>query len=175
MQRYNYYIESADAIRTEEISKYKKEWMSKAIDLLPDGLIKEYPDELRILFQEIFNTYTVSMKKAILNYILRSPDERKRLHILMLPRPVPSSSTKISFNGGYNLSKFKGWHARKTEAEQEIKLKLINNNIVMSSIQSWWQDFSEFSFIRWKGLKRFASASNAIDIDSFLAIQDTYR
>lgn len=46
------------------------------------------------------------MKKAILEYILRSPDERKRLHILMLPRPIPTSSERIALNGGYSTLKY---------------------------------------------------------------------
>jgi hypothetical protein len=32
------------------------------------------------------------MKTAILEYILRSPDERKRLHILMLPQARVTSA-----------------------------------------------------------------------------------
>lgn len=115
--------------------------MSHALDLLSDDLVKEYQNLLRDLFQEVFSSYTLAMKQAILNYILRSPDERKRLHILVLPRPIPPSSDKICLSGGYSTSLHKGWHHRKVSAEQEIKLRLLTNNIVMSSIHSWWYDF----------------------------------
>lgn len=37
--RFFKYIESPEAIKTEEISKFKKEWMSKALDLIPDHLL----------------------------------------------------------------------------------------------------------------------------------------
>jgi dynein heavy chain len=41
---------------------------------------------VRKLFAEIFASYAKAMKRAILEYILRSPDERKRLHIVLIPR-----------------------------------------------------------------------------------------
>jgi len=84
--RFAKYVESAEAIKNEEISKFKKDWMQKALDLIPDTLVQRFSTELRQLFQEVFVNYTKAMKVAILDYILRSPDERKRLHILMLPR-----------------------------------------------------------------------------------------
>ena len=39
LTRYNKYIDSQEAIRNDEISKYKKEWMAKALDLIPDNLL----------------------------------------------------------------------------------------------------------------------------------------
>lgn len=50
MHRYNHYIQAPECIRNEEISKYKKEWMSNALDLLSDTLVKEHSEELRELF-----------------------------------------------------------------------------------------------------------------------------
>ena len=104
------YIDSPDAIRNEEVSKYKKEWMSHALDLVPDELVQAFPDSLRQLFQEVFLNYSTAMKTAILEYILRSPEERKRLHILLLPRPNPSSLVKQSLQGGYSTAKYSGHH-----------------------------------------------------------------
>jgi dynein heavy chain len=60
--------------------------MSCALDLVPDNLLQKFSDEVRKLFAEIFASYAKAMKRAILEYILRSPDERKRLHIVLLPR-----------------------------------------------------------------------------------------
>jgi len=42
IHRFFKYIESPDAIRNEEISKYRKEWMSHALDLVPDDLLSRY-------------------------------------------------------------------------------------------------------------------------------------
>lgn len=106
--RFLKYIESPDAIKTEEISKFKKEWMSRALDLIPDQLLQRYSNEVRQLFSDVFSSYAKAMKRAILEYILRSPDERKRLHILMLPRPIPSSSLRIDLNGGFSTVSYSG-------------------------------------------------------------------
>jgi dynein heavy chain len=78
------------------------------------------------------------MKQAIMDYILRSPDERRRLHILMLPHQVVSAAERQVQNGGYSIGIFQGTHHRKVAAENEIKFRLITNNIVVSSLQNWW-------------------------------------
>ena len=49
------------------------------------------------------------MKQSILNYILLSPIERKRLHIEVIPRKVLCSADRISLEGGYNLMLYKQW------------------------------------------------------------------
>ena len=124
--RYEHYITDPEGIRHNEISKYNKDWVSNALNLVyPAYLLKKYPFSVKDLFQEILDTYTYSMKKAILDYILRSPAERKRLHILMIPREVPTSRDKIAIRGSYSTKIFKDWHKAKVDAENEIKLKMI--------------------------------------------------
>ena len=124
--RFEHYLKDPESIRHNEISKYNKEWMANALNLVyPSYLLKQYSGIVKELFQEVLDTYSYSMKKSILDYILRSPAERKRLHILMLPREVPSSSDKIAIRGGFSKKIFKDWHNAKMDAESEIKLKLI--------------------------------------------------
>ena len=36
IKRMLHYIENLDSIRNDELSKYKKEWMKNALDLVPD-------------------------------------------------------------------------------------------------------------------------------------------
>lgn len=134
VHRFNHYIESQDAIKNEEISKYKKDWMSHALDLVPEKLLSQFNIQVRKIFTEIFANYARAMKISILEYILRSPDERKRLHILMLPRPVPTASMRQLLAGGYSTHQYLGCHERKIEAENEIKLRLLGNNVVISSL-----------------------------------------
>lgn len=41
--RYNHYLEDPDGIRPNEISKYNKDWMSNALNLVfPNRLLKDY-------------------------------------------------------------------------------------------------------------------------------------
>ena len=101
-----HYIDSPDSIRNEELSRYKKEWLKKALDLVPDFLISTFPVEVKMLFHDIFQSFLRAMKVAIMDYILRSPDERKRLHILTLPHLVPTAAERQAERGGYSIVEF---------------------------------------------------------------------
>jgi hypothetical protein len=79
-------------------------------------------------------SYARAIKQAIMDYILLSPQERKRLHILMLPRKIVSSCDKSLMRGGFSLSKYSGQHLRMKDSENDIKVRLLVNNIVSSSI-----------------------------------------
>lgn len=46
------------------------------------------------------------MKESMMQYILRSPQERKRLYINLLPRDVLHSAQRIGREGGYNMTLF---------------------------------------------------------------------
>jgi len=136
--RFLKYAESIDTIKNEEIAKFKESWMQKALEQVPPLLVRRHPESVRALFQEVFASYTRAMKEAILLYILRSPEERKRLHILMLPQARVASSVRHARLGGYSIRKFPNHHQRRLEAEAEIKETLLTNNIVSSTLQSWW-------------------------------------
>ena len=85
IHRFLQYVNNPDYIKPEELSTFRKEWMQAVLDLVPDHLLTDFAAEVRMLFQDIFANYNSAMKFAIVEYVLRSPDERKRLHILMLP------------------------------------------------------------------------------------------
>jgi hypothetical protein len=66
------------------------------------------------------------------------------------------------------------------ETENEIKLRLLNNNLVTSSLQSWNQEFRSFNLIELRNLAQFLptdthQAQYAMDVDSFLAFQEQHR
>lgn len=50
------------------------------------------------------------MKTAIMEYILRSPDERKRLHILTLPHQTLTAAERQASHGGYSIKEYQGSH-----------------------------------------------------------------
>ena len=89
-----HYVENPDSIRNKELSNYKKDWMKNALDRVPDYLLSAYPVEVKLLFHDVFQNYIRAMKTAIMEYILRSPDERKRLHILTLPHQVMTAAER---------------------------------------------------------------------------------
>jgi dynein heavy chain len=52
--RFLRYIESPDSIRNEEVAKFRKEWMQKALDLIPETLLTQYSTLVKEVFQEVF-------------------------------------------------------------------------------------------------------------------------
>ena len=66
--------------------------MTEALLLVSDTLMSEYSGIVKTVFLEIFRDYQIAMKVAILEYILLSPNERKRLKIIMLPKVVPTAA-----------------------------------------------------------------------------------
>ena len=77
--------------------------MSRALAKCPEKLLKSYEDHVRKLFHEIFADYCTAIRKGVLDYILRSPEERKRLYIDLLVREVPTSAERIFREGGYSI------------------------------------------------------------------------
>ena len=55
--------------------------------------------------------FKIAMKKAMLNYVLLSPEQRKRLHVTLLPRNILNSAERIAREGGFNLILFYNWHS----------------------------------------------------------------
>jgi hypothetical protein len=43
-------LDSPEAFRNEEITKYKKEWMQGAIELIPTRLLKQFGKETKMIF-----------------------------------------------------------------------------------------------------------------------------
>lgn len=70
------------------------------------------------------------MREAVLLYILRSPEERKRLHILVLPGVRKTSSERAARLGGYSVRKYGGHNKAMVAASLELRENLLVNNIV---------------------------------------------
>ena len=104
LQRYWHYIMN-DLIKQNEVPRYNKQWMMNAFSLVDEGLLQNESSS-REVFQEIFEDFKVAMKRSMLDYILRSPEERKRLHITLLPREWLCSAQRIAREGGFNTLLF---------------------------------------------------------------------
>jgi hypothetical protein len=158
--------------------------MQRALDQVPEVLLKKFAQEARSVFQEVFEGYGRAMRQAILEYILRSPDERKRLHILVLPRARATAALTYAKAGGYSVTKYAGHHQRKREAEGKIKLGLISYSITSASLLDWWQEFRHFKLLELRNLGQFVverepgrpgGALYAMEMDEFFGFQETYQ
>jgi dynein heavy chain len=75
---------------------------------------------LKDQFQDVFDSYMRAMREAALLYILRSPEERKRLHILVLPQVRQTSALRFAKMGGYDRVKFQDHHRSIMKAKMAI-------------------------------------------------------
>lgn len=182
--RFLKYVDSGDYIKSEEVSKFRKEWMQRAIELLPERLLRRFSREAKVIFQEVFASYVRAMRQAMLEYILRSPDERKRLHILMLPRPRQTAAERHVKEGGYSVVRFAGHHQRRQEADGKLKQSLIAYNVATQALQGWWQDFEHFTLVDLRNLGHFieerhpqkrGAALYAMELPQFFKFQSAYQ
>lgn len=57
------------------------------------------------------------------------------------------------------------------EAETEIKLKLLINNIVMSALSNWSYDFRDIQLVKFKGIRKFCESTGyRLNYDTFIKI-----
>jgi len=134
--------------------------MANALRLVPDILLSKNSEIVKAVFSEIFTGYQTAMKFAIMEYILLSPNERKRLNIMMLPKIVPTASDLQIENGGYSVVKFHGTNFRKREAERLIRINLANNNIVVSALLSWAQEFRQVRLVDFASIREVIRIQN---------------
>jgi hypothetical protein len=71
-------------IKTEDIANYRREWTEHILELVPTSLLVQ-KSAVKRLFKSVFDNYLSASRTAIVEYILNSPDERKRLDITILP------------------------------------------------------------------------------------------
>ena len=172
-KRYLHYIMREEII-ADEIALYNKKWMEHILEKVQKELLKKSKEnKIRELYQDIVDLFVLSMKRAIVNYILRSPIERKRLRINILPRTILPSSELITYKGGYNISTQIEWHDNKSQALEKIKANLLTNNIIMSALQNWFQDFRAIHLLYFKDLS--PSKEPIISVANFFELEKRYR
>lgn len=171
--RYRHYLNS-DLIKPDDISKYKKDWMVNAFSLIPEGLLR-YEDCARKVFQEIFENYRLAMKKTIMDYILRSPEERKRLHIELLPRKTLCSAERVSREGGFSIMLYPDWHNYVVKGKNTLESKMVLMNIINSSLLNWFDEFKDFLLLETESLKDFGVLGHTLNLPAFTKQEAIYR
>ncbi|GCB71663.1 hypothetical protein scyTo_0001655 [Scyliorhinus torazame] len=127
-ERYIYYIDHG--IQPDMIEPQKTEQIDRIEQLLPKDL-RNVPDlqELRDdLLEEVHIDYDCSLRKAIVNYILKDPSERMRLFVSSVPRPFPQRVIRAPVPWHNAYGKAKAWN--------ESHLFIINP--MMTLLQDFW-------------------------------------
>ena len=139
---------NSDIINADEIPKLKREWVVNALEKIEPELLKN-ESLYKMVFNEIFENFKYAMKKAMLDYILRSPLERARLNIDLIPRPVFCSAQRIAREGGFNIHLFNDLHKYVYTGREKSKQNLVLMNIINSALMNWFYDFQEFRLMEY--------------------------
>lgn len=174
-KRYFKYLEDDQFIKNDELAKYKRKWMSEALKRVPEHLLKHDEQLVRDIFHEIFSDYRYAIRKAIMDYVLRCPEERKRLYIDLLIRECPTSMERICNAGGYSILLYNDWHNYVEESRMFLQNNLYAMNIVNSSILDWFNDFQGINMVESNLTKFMAVKGYAMKIETFIKVQRLHR
>ena len=174
-RRLEKFLADPNFIKNEEIARFKKSWISHAISRVPEKLLSKDDEEVRTIFQEIFHDYRQAIKRSILNYLLLSAEERRRLSIPMILRESPPSSDRIVRAGGYSILLYHDWHAYVENGKNYLQNNLYNMNIVNSSLVTWYEDFKNIELVETDIIKHMAVLGRSMSAFTFIKIQRNYR
>ena len=130
--------------------------------------------QVEALFQEIEEFYYFTMKNSIMEYVLRSPFERKRLNITHFPKKCLPSSNTIAYFGSFNRGIYGSWVDNYHSAVVNLNKNLSICNLVMSSLCDWTSQFRQTHLFYLSNLKRFAVDHYTIHLDEFEKAQTSY-
>lgn len=128
LQRYQYYVQ--EGVSQADLPPMSDRTMIQVHSKLLQKLL-DNPDwkSLRdALHQEIIDDYNLSLKKAIIDYILKDTAEMKRLRIGSLPSALPQRAVRAPVPWGESFRSAK-------EAQNE---QLFISNVVLTDLQNLW-------------------------------------
>ncbi|XP_069839698.1 dynein axonemal heavy chain 7 isoform X1 [Dendropsophus ebraccatus] len=149
--RYNYYI--SHGIDTEHVASMEDSWLENVLRLVPEHL-KDYKDSIYMLSDEMKEDYLLSVKKAIVDFVLKDPREKNekkelilephRLELEVVPKPW-----KKSFLASYNF----------------IKENLNSINPTMAAVLDLWH--SSFRQLRLVDIDEFHNRQESMELSIF--------
>ncbi|XP_069839891.1 dynein axonemal heavy chain 3 isoform X1 [Dendropsophus ebraccatus] len=139
LERYFHYIHHG--IQTEMLAPQEMEQMDRILTSVPSQLLNNPALErlLQEIKEEVGYDYCASLRKSIVDYILKDPEERDRLFIGSIPRSFPHRVIRAPVP----------WHASYSDAHKWNEDHLFTTNPMMLSLQDLWiTEFSDLRFVR---------------------------
>ncbi|KAJ9530634.1 hypothetical protein QJQ45_014736, partial [Haematococcus lacustris] len=142
--RYYYYIElGVDASR--HVAPFREEWAGNALALVPadppSHVSVQYYDALvRSSLEEMAGEYVYAMKKAMVEYIIKSPVERTRLNLQPLePLLELASPLQESHRAVVERQLPASWHHNVDTAREEVAWTLQTLSVNALELSRLWQ------------------------------------
>ncbi|XP_030068202.1 dynein axonemal heavy chain 3 [Microcaecilia unicolor] len=143
LERYFYYL--YHGIFQEMLAPQDNEQMARISKYIPVHLMKNPKHKKLILnlTEEIDNYYNFSIRKCIVDYILKDPEEKERLFIDNVPRSFPLRIIRAPVP----------WHGTYLEVKIWNETHLFTVNPMMLHLQHlWFTKFSDLRFVRTKDM-----------------------
>ncbi|XP_053550231.1 dynein axonemal heavy chain 3 [Bombina bombina] len=139
LERYFFYINLG--IQTEMLAHQEKEQMHRILANVPNKLSKNSVLEklMKNIKEEIESDYYTSLRKSIVDYILKDPEEKDRLFIANIPHSFPHRVIRAPVP----------WHLSCRNAYKWNEEHLFIVNPMMLSLQHlWFTEFDDLRFVR---------------------------
>ncbi|KAM4624509.1 dynein axonemal heavy chain 3 [Polymixia lowei] len=144
LERYLHYITAG--VPAAAVTPQSPRQMNNVMRLLPpvtedDGRsVRELRENL---LEEAGRDYDFSVRKSIVDYILKDPSERRRLRVSAVPRPFPSRVVRgpVPWASSY----------RETRDWQSQHLFTVNHTMLLLQ-DAWLNSFSSLRFVQLEGL-----------------------
>ncbi|KAJ3181585.1 Dynein heavy chain 7, axonemal [Gaertneriomyces sp. JEL0708] len=125
MQRYYYYI--SNGIDTSRVSDMESQWLRNVLSLLPDELKHEHGHTVETLSEEMREEYHMSVKKAIVDFVLKDPRGREEKEGESVFVGIRKSTAT--------------WQQSYIMARQVIQNSLFSINPTIAEMQDLWHMF----------------------------------
>ena len=177
VNNYKKYLDSEKFLMSD-LKKFSKNIFKKKIIKKIDITINLDTNYRKLIYEnisEIEKLFYDTLKEAIMNYILRSPFERKRLNILYFPNKVLPSSYTIAQYGSFNRTKYGIWVNNFNNSCSFLENNLSLCNIAVSGLINWTNSFNHINLIYLDSIHKLTEEKfNTIHIDEFCRIQESY-
>ncbi len=162
MNNYNKYFNS-DKITLNDLESFNEDIKKKILAKIEFKLYEKKMNLIKLNFEEIKTHYYFTLKFVIMQYILRSPYERKRLNIQYYQKQTPPSSIIIANNGSFNRTLYKEWVKNYGNATEFSEKNLFCYDIISTSILDWTETFRHVNLIYLKNIRNSNYSTNGVN------------
>jgi dynein heavy chain len=142
-------------IASEPPDQYNR-FCSHLIPKLVQPSLKSLHDQLK---EEIHSTYDLALRKAVVDYILLDPNERKRVKIQNVPKTFHLNTIRAPI----------AWHDAMEQTKRDLQTTLHANNPIMDSLQTLWDvTYADQRFVSFQDLVQASLPMVPHDFEKFI-------